>query len=523
MKDEKNQTSSIWMKTHDRPSFDSLKKDREVDVCIVGAGISGLTTAYLLLREGKSVLVLDDGPIVSGETQRTTAHLSNVIDDRYYKIEKLHGLEASKLAAQSHTAAIDRIESIVSEEKLDCNFERVDAYLFLSPGESQRILEKEFKAASRAGLSDMEWVKKAPLSHYDTGPCIRFGAQGQFHPLKYLSGLASVIQKNGGEIYTQTHVDQIERGDLAQIKTNLGATIVSRSVVVATNTPVNNLFAIHTKQAAYRTYVIGVCVPAGAIRKALYWDTGDPYHYVRLGGMISKGTDGKDYDILIVGGEDHKTGQAEDTQERFQRLEGWARKRFPIIEDVIYKWSGQVMETIDGLAFIGHNPLDKPYIYIATGDSGMGMTHGTIAGILLTDLIVGKKNEWEKLYDPSRKTLSAITTFAKESFNFFEQYVDWFTSGDVKSENAIKSGTGAVLRNRLSKFAVYRDEKGDLHRFSAVCPHLGCIVDWNSTENTWDCPCHGSRFDRYGKVLNGPAIENLAPVEDESKKATESR
>jgi Rieske Fe-S protein len=332
--------------------------------------------------------------------------------------------------------------------------------------------------------------------------------------LKYLSGLASAIQRRGGEIYTQTHVEKIEKEDLARIITSTGHTVVSKSVVVATNTPVNNLFTIHSKQAAYRTFVVGICVPTGTVRKALYWDMDHPYHYVRLGGVISKGTDGEDYDILIVGGEDHRTGQVDDGHERFQRLEIWARKRFPIIEDVILRWSGQVMETMDGLAFIGRNPADKPYVYIATGDSGMGMTHGTIAGILLTDLILGRKNEWEKLYSPSRKNLRAVTTFAKESLNSFGQYVNWFTGGDVKSEEAIEPGTGAVIRNGLSKMAVYRDEQSRLYRFSAVCPHLGCIVDWNSMENTWDCPCHGSRFDRYGKVLNGPAIENLAPVED---------
>jgi Rieske Fe-S protein len=252
------------------------------------------------------------------------------------------------------------------------------------------------------------------------------------------------------------------------------------------------------------TYVIGARVPRGAVMKALYWDTEDPYHYVRLQTLDDEN------DLLIVGGEDHKTGQADDTRERHVRLEAWARARFPRMGPVDFTWAGQVMETIDGLAFIGRNSLDKDNVFVVTGDSGMGMTHGTIAGMLLTDLILGRENPWATLYDPSRKTLRAAGEYAKEALNMAAQYRDWVTGGDVGSVDEIARDSGAVLRRGLKKVAVYRDEDGTLHERSAVCPHLGCIVQWNPSEKTWDCPCHGSRFDKLGTVLNGPANRDLA-------------
>jgi Rieske Fe-S protein len=227
-------------------------------------------------------------------------------------------------------------------------------------------------------------------------------------------------------------------------------------------------------------------------------------------GIIEAG----DYDILIVGGEDHKTGQKDDANKRYAWLERWTRTRFPMIEDIAFRWSGQVMEPVDGLAFIGRNPLDDDNVFIATGDSGNGMTHGTIAGILLTDLIIGRENEWATLYDPSRITLRAAVEFAKENLNVAAQYTDLVTPGEVDSADEVKAGEGAVVRRGLSKVAVYRDEQNVLHERSAVCVHLGCIVNWNSEEKTWDCPCHGSRYDALGKVIQGPANGDLSPVEE---------
>jgi nitrite reductase/ring-hydroxylating ferredoxin subunit len=271
------------------------------------------------------------------------------------------------------------------------------------------------------------------------------------------------------------------------------------------------LLVIHTKQAAYRTYVIGVAVPVGTVRKALYWDTDDPYHYVRLVRTKASGTAPAE-EMVIVGGEDHKTGQADDAGTRYALLEQWTRERFPMATDVRFRWSGQIMVPVDGLAFIGRNPLDDENIYIATGFSGNGLTYGTIAGLLLTNLINGRENRWAQLYSPSRVTLASAEEFLRSSANIAVQYLDWLTGGGVEKDRLVPPGAGGVVRHGLTQVAVYRDANGTLHECSAICPHLGGIVAWNHEEKTWDCPVHGSRFDRMGQVLNGPANENLPPV-----------
>ena len=508
MTDHSGRSRSVWMSTATFPRFTKLLTHEQAHVCIVGAGIAGLTTAYLLGRAGESVVVLDDGPIVSGETERTTAHLVTALDDRYMNLERLHGEKGSRLAAESHSAAIDRIAQIVHEEHIDCDFEYLNGYLFVPPGESTDVLDREMAAAQRAGLRDVHMVPCAPITSFDTGRALCFPRQAQFHPLKYLAAVSQAIMRDGGRIYTETRATKIEGGKSARIETQDGLTVTSGAVVVATNTPVNDLLAIHTKQAAYRSFVIGSTVPVDSIRPGLYWDTADPYHYVRLGRSLSVGS------VLIVGGEDHKTGQADDAEARYGRLEKWARARFPMMTDIAFRWSGQVMETVDGLAFIGRNPMDEPNVYIVTGDSGNGMTHGTIAGMVLTDLIQGRDNPWSTLYEPSRKTLGALNVFAKETLNMAVQYADWVTPGDVKEDLLVPPGSGAVVRRGFKKVAVYCDDAGQLHERSAVCPHLEGIVMWNHSEKTWDCPCHGSRFDRFGKVVNGPAIMDL-PSADE--------
>jgi Rieske Fe-S protein len=324
-------------------------------------------------------------------------------------------------------------------------------------------------------------------------------------------GLADAFTRNGGAIFTHTHVSGIEpdkSGSPVRITTDTQRTVTAGVAVVCTNTPINDRVAIHTKQAAYRTYVIAAHANLANFEDALYWDgywdTNDPYHYVRRYSSED--------DLLIIGGEDHKTGQdAGNPEERFQRLESWARERFAI-KEVAYRWSGQVLEPFDGLAFIGRNPGDE-HIYIATGDSGTGMTHCTIAGMLISDLIRGRSNPWTKIYDPSRLMVKGPVEYVKENLNVAGQYLDWITRGDVPSIEQVPAGGGRILRDGTQKIACYRDEFNTVHMLSAVCTHLGCIVSWNATEKSWDCPCHGSRFSPTGDVLNGPAISPLEPVE----------
>lgn len=496
-------TRSPWM-SFAVPPTQPLESDVRCDVCVVGAGIAGLTTAYLLAKKGRSVVVLDDGPIGGGMTSRTTAHLMSAIDDRYHEIERLHGGEGARLAAQSHAAAIEAIEAICAHEAIECDLERLDGYLFLPPGGDPDELLREYEAALRAGVEELHWADRAPFAGFETGRCLRFGKQGQLHPLKYLAGLASAIERLGGRIH-RGHVLEVKGGTPPTVRLADGPRVDCQAAVVATNVPISDTLAIHTKQAPYLTYVLAARVPPGSVEKALYWDTLDPYHYVR--------TAGEDDDLLIVGGEDHKTGQADDAETRFARLDVWMRERFPMALEIVNRWSGQVMETVDGLAYIGRDPADEN-VYVATGDSGMGMTHGTIAGIIITDLIHGVAVPWADLYDAKRKPVKAAAAYAKENANVAWQYTDWIKPGEVPSVDDIVAGRGAVVRRGIHKIAVYRDEAGVAHEMSAKCTHLGCAVRWNPLERTWDCPCHGSRFDALGHVVSGPAVLDLAPAED---------
>jgi glycine/D-amino acid oxidase-like deaminating enzyme len=393
---------SIWCATAEPFASPSLEQNARADVCVVGAGIAGLTTAYLLAREGKSVVVLEKDKVGGGETSHTSAHLSNVMDAGYHKIESLHGETGARLAAQSHSSAITRIDYIVAREHIQCNFERVNGYLFLGPTTSEKDLHEEFEAAKRAGVNVKE-LADPPLD-LKLGPSLQFRRQAQFHPLKYMSGLAAAIKRYGGRIYNATEAAEIKGGTAVEIRTANHKKISAGAVVVATNTPVSGRTGLHAKQAPYRSYVIGIRIPTNAIPKALYWDTEDPFHYVRRV-RVKEGRAERNF--LIVGGEDHKLGQAEDSEHRFARLRAWARMRFGPLGEPQFHWSGQTMNTVDGLALIGRDPGDEDNVYIATGDSGMGLTHGTIAGILLTDLISGRHNPWTALYDPSRKTLLA--------------------------------------------------------------------------------------------------------------------
>ena len=491
------------MATADVPTYEPLADDAECDVCIVGAGIAGLSIAYTLARAAKRVIVLDDGPIGGGETGRTTAHLSWELDDYYAEIEKVHGHDGARLAAESHRSAVDRIEAICREERIDCEFERVDGYLCAAAPGDAALIDAETDAARRAGVI-VERVGKVPGLAVQPSAAARFPNQGQFHPLKYVAGLARAIVRHGGRIHGGTHVSGFEkRPRRPQVQTASKHTVTADAVVFATNSPVNDWVAMHTKQAAYRTYAIAVRVPRGSVPRALYWDTHEPYHYARVT------SDGGDGALLIVGGEDHKTGQAMELTARFGALLEWTRQRFPMAGDIAYRWSGQVLEPNDYLPFIGRNP-GNDNVFVVTGDSGHGMTCGTIAGMLIPDLILGVENRWQSLYDPARKPLRTAPTFVKENANVAARYADWVTPGEVSSPDAIAPGSGAIMRDGVKKFAVYRDDAGVLHIRSAVCTHLFCIVAWNVVEKSWDCPCHGSRFDPYGRVLNGPAISNLA-------------
>jgi glycine/D-amino acid oxidase-like deaminating enzyme/nitrite reductase/ring-hydroxylating ferredoxin subunit len=504
---------SFWIDTTPIISCNKPDQDVQTEVLIIGGGIAGLTTAYKLLKAGKKVVVVEDGFIGSGETGRTTAHLTSALDDRYYFLENTFGEETIKLAAQSHSAAIDEIEKIVINLNIDCSFKRVNGYLFLHPTDKEENLDKEFQATQKAGLRTTLLKAIPALANCEKQRCVAFSNQAQFHVLHYLKGLADAIISLGGTIYTEAHAEDISKKGA---KVN-GYTFSAYHIVVATNTPINDTLTMHTKQHAYRTYVIAGKIPKGKLPYSLWWDTGDqeskwvsqPYHYVRLEKYDDQ------YDLLISGGEDHKTGQADEenisVSERYDRLEAWTRNYFPMLDDISYRWSGQVMEPVDCLGFMGKNPGDDN-IYIITGDSGNGMTHTTIGAMIICDSIMGIKNKWEDLYSPSRITLKTAGDFVKEAGNMASQYLDWIKGSDLKNTADLPAGEGGVLSSGMKKIAVYRDYDNTLKAFSAVCPHLGCIVQWNADEKSFDCPCHGSRFDSGGTVINGPSPTDLHKI-----------
>ena len=516
-------TASIWMGTFEVPDFAPLHRNLTTDVCVIGAGIAGLSTAYHLVKAGKKVVVIDDGPIGGGETGRTTAHLTWAMDDRIYRLEDVHGETHARLVVESHMAAVNRIEEIVKIENIDCDFRRLDGYLFLGGDDKESDLDKEHTAALKAGAVDVRKIARAPIPAFDTGPALVWPNQGQFHILKYLDGLARAIIANGGSIYCGSHVSSVEGtkpGHPCRVETQDGNVVTAKAVCVCTNASITDMVQTHAKQAPYRTFVVAAVIPRGSVTPGLYWDTPDPYHYVRVQ-PLDEPIDGALkgdilYDALIVGGEDVKTGHKHDANERWSNLERWMRTRWPEAREVIYRWSGQVLEPNDYVAFIGRNPDGAKDIYMASGDSGQGMTHGTIAGILLTDLVMGRQNPWEEVYDPRRVSLSpdALKEFAKENVDVAVHYVKDYLSPDRTDEKDIPVGEGKVIRHGLHKVAVYRADDGSFHRISAACTHLKCIVEWNGAEKSWDCPCHGSRFDPYGKVLNGPAVSDLPPVEE---------
>ena len=504
-------TDPLWYVDAQPPSYPSLKADTSADVCVVGAGIAGLTTAYLLAKAGRSVVVVDMKPVGGGETGRTSAHLASAIDDRFYEVERLHGVDGARIHYESHAAAIDLIEQIASDEKIDCDFKRLDGYLFLGDKDKPDLLEKELEAARRAGVVDVELLAEAKVNGFDSGPCLRFGRQARFHPLQYLFGLAQRCTRMGVKIYSGTRVIDLTGGQSTIAKTQAGQTITAGAAVAATNvpSPINNWAGIYTKIAAYRTYVVGLQIPKGAVGDALFWDTIDPYHYVRLESSSGDAA----HDVLVVGGEDHKTGQhtsGVEERERFARLEAWARTKFANAGPLLYRWTGQVNEPDDGVAFIGPAPTKgMENVYVVTGDSGMGLTHGTLGAKLIADLIGGQSNSWAPLYDPARKPIKAVGEWLKENVNVAAQYADYVTGGDVSTADDVSPGCGAVIRRGFKKIACYRKTDGALIERSAVCTHLAAVVRRNDVEQSWDCPAHGSRFDSEGKVLTGPAIDDL--------------
>jgi glycine/D-amino acid oxidase-like deaminating enzyme/nitrite reductase/ring-hydroxylating ferredoxin subunit len=498
-------TQSLWMDirvTEPR----SLSGSERADVVVVGSGIAGLSVAYELVKRGRSVIVLDRGSIGSGMTARTTAHLATALDDYYKELVRVRGDECARLYYQSVMAAISRAEAIQDIEDFDCDFCRVDGFWVMAPDTPSVLLDEELECCRRLGIP-VEACKTATPFHADgIARSLRFPGQARFHPTKYLAGLANALQRAGAKLYADSCVESIEHGlGEVVVKVSSGHEVRATDVVVATNSPVNLDVAIHTKQAPYRTYAIAAKLPGGVLADALYWDTLDPYHYVRLQPVSTEEV------LVIVGGEDHKAGEADDGEQRFTALEHWARERLPDLGPVTHRWSGQVLEPVDFVGFIGRSP-DEEHVFIVSGDSGQGITNGLVAGILIADLITTGSSPWEEIYSPARKIHKNLGEYISENITPLKNFAEYLSADEIASVEDLRPGEGRLMRSGLRKIAACRDLNGQLHLHSASCTHLGCVVHWNSLEQCWDCPCHGSQFAPDGTALNGPAVSPLADV-----------
>ena len=500
-------TDSYWISSTRPSPLPKLQGDISVDVAVVGAGITGITAALLLKEAGKTVALIDHSRVATGESGHTTAHITEqAVDARYHSIAKDFGRAASKLVAQSSRAAIEQIAAWVDRFNIPCDFLRVPGFLYAQNSKDVSELRQELSSAKSAGI-DVKWTSEVPLPFRPNPKAphklqggIHFENQAQFHPRKYLLGLANRVPGKGCFVFENTKAVEIEDGDLCKVTTDQGV-ITCKEVIVATHTPISNRVVLHTKIAAYRTYVLAIETNQNPTAAALYWDNEDPYHYIR-----------SHHGLWIIGGEDHKTGMKQNTLESFQNLEDFTELKFGL-HSTAYSWSGQVHESVDGLPFIGKNPLSQ-HLYVATGFGGNGMTFGTISGIILSDIITHKENHWLGLYNPSRiKPLASAATYLSEnkdfSICFLKDRIGASEPSDPSRIAEIAKGEGKILKKDGKRLAVSRDEKGAVHSVSAVCPHLGCIVHWNNSERSWDCPCHGSRFSAEGTVLNGPRNARL--------------
>jgi glycine/D-amino acid oxidase-like deaminating enzyme/nitrite reductase/ring-hydroxylating ferredoxin subunit len=500
-------TLPYWTDSAALPALPKLDRDLTVDLVVVGGGIVGLTTAYLIAAEGRSVAVIERDRCATIDTGHTTAHLTMVTDTRLSELSRKFGETHAQAVWDAGLAAISEIDTIVREHEIACDFEWVSGYLHAPGGRADSGQTKSFQEEAQlatdlgfdaAALGDVPFVG---------GPGVHFDNQARFHPRKYLAGLIAAIRENGGLIFEHTEAEEF-RDDPRGVKAN-GHWITAGDIVIATHNPVVGLAGMtsatvfQTKLALYTSYAIAGRVKPGTIPDGLFWDTADPYHYLRLERH-------RDDDVVIFGGEDHKTGQVQDTNACYRRLEATLRTMVEDIE-LTHRWSGQVIETPDGLPYIGKMAEHQ---YAATGFAGNGMTFGTLAGLMMSDAILGRPNPWADLFDPGRAALRrGLWDYIKENADYpYYMMRDRLAAAEGKSLRAVKRGHGMIIEREGKKVAAYRAPDGVLTMVSAICTHMGCTVGWNDAERTWDCPCHGSRFTTRGDVISGPAEKPLPEV-----------
>jgi glycine/D-amino acid oxidase-like deaminating enzyme/nitrite reductase/ring-hydroxylating ferredoxin subunit len=487
-------SDSLWSSTAATPGYPQVTTNVHTDVLVIGGGITGLTAALRLAEAGLSVTLVEARRLGSGVSHRSTVHMTEMVDSWYTDIESSFGKEGARLVARSSRAALDEIAKLAEARS---GVERKPGYLYTETADHVDWLREEYEAARRAGLS-VSLLPSAPLP-YPTRGALLFPDQLQLHVVRYLAGLAEAAAARGARIHEGSRVVAVEDGEPCLAHLENGPVIRAKHVFVATDAPLNRVF-LQTKIAAYRSYVLAF--RGAELTSGLFWDTADPYHY-----LSPYSIDGVPY--LLVGGEDHKTGATSKTAERFDSLLSWTKARLSVAEPD-FRWSAQVRESVDGLPFIGRNSASE-HVYVATGFSGNGTTFGTIAAMIVSDLIMGRTNPWADLYSATRvKPVTSATAYVGENVDFpIHLLTDRLAPPEARTVEDIPPGEGKTLLVQGERLAVYRDEAGALHAVSSVCTHLGCIVKFNRAEKTWDCPCHGSRFGVDGAVHDGPATRPL--------------
>lgn len=522
---------AVWTHTQpytSYPTFPQLTEAVSTDVCVVGAGIAGVSVAYELVRRGHDVVLLEAREVVSGESGRTSGHLTSVVDGGYVGVARARGEGAARVVAESRAWAVRHVGDVAGALGVECEYRAVAGYEVSQyargderHGEEIERLKGEAVEARACGV-DVRVVEGLAMRGWDGEGDQRDAAvvegQAAFHPTKYLCGVLRWLEEQQNfRGYTRTRVTDIEERGVevlgignksVEVSTLAGPKVECAYAVEATAVPLQKL-SIVAEMECKRSYCIAIRIPRGKMEDCLIYDQAEPYKYVRL-----TPCDAMD-DYAVVGGCDHKVGQ-DDTTTRFDELEQWFRERFPAAGHVDYRWSGQIWETADSIGFIGKNPHTKR-TFIVTGDNGDGLTNGVIAGRLITDEIEGTPNPWAKVYDPSRcaSIVKALPEMSAHDVQVNKQYKR-FLHSDIQDIEDLGQGEGGVLNpTTLKPLAIYKDETGKVYRFSALCPHMKGVVCWNTTEKSWDCPVHGSRFSKEGICVTGPAITGLNP-EDES-------
>jgi glycine/D-amino acid oxidase-like deaminating enzyme/nitrite reductase/ring-hydroxylating ferredoxin subunit len=467
---------------------------------VVGAGITGITAAVLLKRAGKTVALIDAKRIVRGATGYTTAKVTAGHGLSYTDLRDTFGADGARTYAQANLAALERIAQFVSEDGIDCEFERRPNYAFAEDDEQAQQVEREVEVEREAGLP-VSLVRETPLP-FDVKAAARMDDQAQFHPRRYLLALAQTVPGDGSHVFENSLVTHVKHGDVCEVETERGV-LRAQDVIVATHLPFLDRGLFFTKAYPHRSYAVAAPIGDAPDPEGMYINAGTPTRSIRT---LRDG----DQVFIQVGGNGHKTGDEDDTPARYDELEAYLREHWPGAGEVRYRWSTQDYMAHDKVPYVGRLQRRSEHLFVATGYSKWGMTNGTVAAMILSDRILGRENAWAELFDSKRLRPARTTSFLKENLSAgVHFFADRLSRAGRDSAESLQPGEGALIRVRGRKTAVYRDEQGAVHALSPVCRHLYCLVDWNPAERTWDCPCHGSRYAADGTAIQGPTTKDL--------------